>query len=471
VLHIPSVITIVADGARPDTLTSAIDAGQLPALRRIREEGSLHTLSTVFPSVTGPAYAPFLTGRHPGSVGLPGLRWYDRARSACSWPAYARSYVGAEMRRMDSDLDAASRTMFELAGSSIGALNVIGRGLPVRQRLGRGTSFVARTAVTHFRGNVAGWLDIDRDIGDEMVRRIRAERPQYVFAAFTGIDKASHARGHAAPLVLDAMRIVNDMVARIRDDAERAGRWDATHIWVVSDHGHSPVLQHEDTAGFVKTLGYRVLAHPFVFTRRPEVAVMVSGNAMAHLYVDLEQRERRFWDALAPSWESLADALLARDSVDVMLLPLSRTSCEIRSRTRGRALLTWTDTDYSYHPQTGDPLGVGELESLSANESHAVTMESDYPDALVQIAKLAACARSGDIILSAARDWDLRARFEPIPHVSSHGALHREHMLVPLNTNRQVMGKPRRTVDIMPSACRILHVDPGCVEGNAFVID
>ena len=29
-----------------------------------------------------------------------------------------------------------------------------------------------------------------------------------------------------------------------------------------------------------------------------------------------------------------------------------------------------------------------------------------------------------------ARDWDLRSRFEPIPHVSSHGALHREHMHV-----------------------------------------
>ena len=30
----------------------------------------------------------------------------------------------------------------------------------------------------------------------------------------------------------------------------------------------------------------------------------------------------------------------------------------------------------------------------------------------------------------------LSARYEPIPHVSSHGALHREHMLVPLLLNR-----------------------------------
>jgi hypothetical protein len=72
------------------------------------------------------------------------------------------------------------------------------------------------------------------------------------------------------------------------------------------------------------------------------------------------------------------------------------------------------------------------------------------------IAHLVASPRSGDIILSAARDWDYRARYEPIPHVSSHGALHREHMLVPLLLNRPPVGVPRRTVDVMPSALAAL---------------
>src|SRR5690348_6243120 len=133
-------------------------AGHLPALARLREEGTLHTITTVFPSVTGPAYAPLLTGRHPGSVGLPGLRWFDRSRRATAWPAYARSYVGMEMRRVDRDLAPEARTMFELASSSLGALNVIGRGLPRGARIGHGPAFVARAAFTHFRGDVRGWL-------------------------------------------------------------------------------------------------------------------------------------------------------------------------------------------------------------------------------------------------------------------------------------------------------------------------
>ncbi|MEO7217568.1 MAG: alkaline phosphatase family protein, partial [Gemmatimonadaceae bacterium] len=64
-----SVIIVLADGARPDILAAAIASGELPALSRMRDEGGMRTITTVFPSVTGPAYAPFLMGMHPGSVG------------------------------------------------------------------------------------------------------------------------------------------------------------------------------------------------------------------------------------------------------------------------------------------------------------------------------------------------------------------------------------------------------------------
>jgi hypothetical protein len=106
---------------------------------------------------------------------------------------------------------------------------------------------------------------------------------------------------------------------------------------------------------------------------------------------------------------------------------------------------------------------------MNADAAYEATIDSDYPDAVVQIAHLAGAARSGEIILSAARDWDFRARFEPIPHFSSHGALHREHMLVPLVTNRPVMRRPRRTVDVMPSALAALGLPiPSGLDGQPF---
>jgi len=460
---------IIADGVRSDVLARSIDNGQLPALAALRDEGSLSTITSAFPSVTGPAYAPFIMGRYPGSVGLPGLRWYDRSRRVARLSGHSRSYVGAEMRFVDRDIDKASPTIFELAKPSMGALSVIARGLRRRERIGRSAAFIARAAATHFRGDVPGCLAIDRNVGDEVARRLRTRRMKFAFAAFTGIDKASHAAGQDAPIVAEAMRIVDDTVAQIRSDAERDGRWNRMQLWVGSDHGHSPVRDHEDLTGLLAGWGYTTLAHPWAFNASADVAVMVSGNAMAHLYLNLEQKARPWWPALGEKWRELAASVLSRESVDLMILPTSSSSCEVHSRSRGMARLVWKESVYSYAPESGDPLDIGQQESLDDRGAYDATIESDYPDGLVQIAQLAGSPRSGDIILSAARDWDYRARYEPIPHVSSHGALHREHMLVPLLLNRPPSLTPRRTVDVMPSALAALGIAaPKTLDGVSF---
>ncbi|MDQ6688891.1 MAG: alkaline phosphatase family protein, partial [Gemmatimonadota bacterium] len=463
------VVMIIADGVRPDVLARSMDAGQLPALAALRDEGSLSTITSAFPSVTGPAYAPFIMGRYPGTVGLPGLRWFDRSRRIARLAGHSRSYVGAEMRFVDRDIDRASPTIFELAKPSMGALSVIGRGLRRRDRIGQSAAFVARAAATHFRGNIEGWLAIDREVGEDVARCLRTRRMKFAFVALTGIDKTSHAAGQDAPIVGEAMRIVDDTVAQIRSDAERDGRWNKMHLWVGSDHGHSAVREHEDLAGLLVEWGYSTLTHPWAFNASADIAVMVSGNAMAHLYLNLDQRSRPWWPGLGERWGELAQSLLARESVDLLILPTSPSSCEIHSRVRGMARLAWAESAYSYTPESGDPLAIGNRQSLDDRAAYDATIESDYPDALVQIAHLAASPRSGDVLLSASRDWDYRAKYEPIPHVSSHGALHREHMLVPLLLNRRPSRSPRRTVDVMPSALAALGIAaPKTLDGISF---
>jgi hypothetical protein len=469
-----SVVILVADGARPDTLAAAMDAGTLPALSRLRSEGGMHVVTSVFPSVTGPAYAPFLMGRYPGPVGLPGLRWFDRARTAASFPHWSRSYVGTEVRKVDRDLDPGAPTLFELARPSIAALSPIGRGLRARDHEGHSVGFGLRAARTHFRGDLDGWLDIDRAVGARMAARIRRERPAFAFCALLGVDKTSHSAGHAAPIVGGALRIVDETAARIRDGAERDGTWDAMHLWIVSDHGHSPVTAHEDLAGLLRSWKLGVIAHPWVYGAGRDAAVMVSGNAMAHVYLEIGHRNgdrsRPWWPSLAPRWSWMAERLLERTSVDLMLLPHSEHECEVRARDRGSARVTVAAGRYAYRPGTGDPLGIGPHESLTADEAYAVTSGSDYPDAIVQVANLAGSARAGEVILSAARGWDFRARWEPIRHLSSHGALHREHMQVPLLMNRPAARTPRRTVDVMPSVLSALGKPvPAGLDGTAFL--
>ena len=463
------VIVLLADGARPDTLAAAMDAGALPAIARLRTEGAMHELTSVFPSVTGPAYAPLLMGRFPGGVGLPGLRWFDRARTACSFPDYSRSYVGYQAGAIDEDLDPAAPTIFELVHDSVAALSVITRGLPRHRQLAAlGLRSAVRAVNTHFRGDLDRWLEVDRDVARSLVAHVTDDAARFVFAAFMGVDKSSHAGGHHSGRVLEALRIVDDAVAALRERLEASGEWQDTWLWVTSDHGHSRVRQHEDLAALVEQQGFRVLAHPWVFRMRPNAAVMVSGNAMAHIYLQLDRRERPFRDQLGDEGTTLADFLLARDSVDLLILPTDHHGAEVRSR-EGAAEIRATGGRYSYARRTGDPLGVGcDLKEVHGNDAHDAMRATDYPDGVVQIARLAGSSRAGDLILSAARDWDFRARYEPIPHLSAHGALHREHMMVPFVTSRPLVRAPRRTADLMPTALAALgHTIPPGLDGES----
>lgn len=459
-----SVIVLVADGLRVDTLDRAIEGGKVPALARLRDEGALTAVTSVFPSVTGPAYTPFLLGRFPGSVGLPGLRWYDRTRKLPRMPGHSRSYVGPEMRFVDSDLDPAAPTLFELVPSSLAAMNVIGRGLRRTERIGHGIRFIVRTGLTHFRGDVRGWLAIDRDIAERFAKGIAESNPAFSFAALTGIDKTSHASGHDSALTAEALEIVDQTVAVIRADSERTNRWDDTHLWVVSDHGHSPVSRHEDLAQLVRECGFATISHPWAARFSPEVAVMVSGNAMAHIYVGLRHRHQT-----ESQREVIRSLLLSRASVDLVLIP-GEGQCEIQGAERGRALLTTHNHSLSYEPLSGDPLGIGAHRHISADQAYDITRNTEYPDALVQISHLAQSSRTGDVIVSAAPGWDFRARYEPIPHVSTHGSLRREHMLVPLLTNRPPRISPRRTTDVMPSVLVALGLPvPRELDGVSFL--
>ena len=468
------VILLVADGARFDTIDAAtrdVSSNVLPALTKLRAEGALHPVTTAFPSVTGVAYAPFLTGRFPGPAGLPGLRWLDRSRARCRRFPYARSYLGAEMRHLDGDLDPSHPTLFELAPSRFNAMSMLGRGAGRRERIGRDAGTLVRAAFTHWSGTVNGWIALDAHVARESIRHIIARRPEFACIAMLGLDKASHSDGHDSAVAGRALETIDAAAAELRDALERAGRWEETQLWIVSDHGHSPVRAHDDLAERARAAGHRVLAHPWLLARRADVAVMVGGNAMAHLYVELERRQRAGWSALRERWEPMVQALLARDSVDLVILPHDGEQAEVRTRDRGSARIGYVDGRYSYHTVDGDPLRAGcELEHVTALDAFDLFADGDYPDAVVQIAQLASSTRAGDIIVSATPGWDFRERWEPIRHVSTHGSLHRDHMLVPLLVSRPVRGAPRRTADVMPSALAALGLSAvGGLDGTSFM--
>ncbi|MBA3917615.1 MAG: hypothetical protein C0516_03400 [Gemmatimonas sp.] len=466
------LLLVVADGVRPDVLAEEMAGGRLPALRALAVRGGLHTVSASFPSVTGPAYVPFLMGRHPASAGLPGLRWFDRQRSLRWAAAPARSYAGIDIWQVDRDVHAHLPTVFEMAQPSLSAMSMLGRGVS-HGHVGRSVAWMLRAAPSHFRGDLFGWQRVEQRATAAFFRRFSAVRPRISVLALTSPDKFAHKYGPHAPAVRQALADIDMAVTTAHTIAAR-DVWSAPlHVWVVGDHGHAPVTQHEDLHAWLESRGLRVLAHPQLFVSRPDVALMVGGNAMAHLYLHPEERARRWWSSHAARWEETRQALLRREAVDLVVVADNTEQLRVAHAARGEARIVCDSARqrWSYDASGGDPLQLGGSHAdLDRDAAWELTTRSPYPDAVVQLALLAPAPRSGDIIVSASAGWDLRARYEPVAHRSTHGALLREQMDVPLLLDLPVQRQPQRTTDVVPSALdllRIPHTQPW--DGRSFL--
>ena len=97
----------------PTRSTRRWTVARFPRSRGCATKGGLHTVTSCFPSVTGPAYAPFLMGRFPGSdrTARPslvrsrarGLHAFPTTRGATSAIRWARSTAtSTPMRRRSS---------------------------------------------------------------------------------------------------------------------------------------------------------------------------------------------------------------------------------------------------------------------------------------------------------------------------------------------------------------------------------
>lgn len=469
------LLVVVADGVRPDILRQEIERGSLPELARLMRAGALHTVSTSFPSVTGPAYTPFVMGRHPAAAGLIGLRWFDRSRTIPWSIGQSRSYAGMDIWRLDADIDRDIATVFELAPPSLAGMMMIGRGATAG-RVGRGLWWSVRATMVHYRGSMMGWLGIERAATNEFLKRFAAVRPRLSMLAIATPDKFSHAYGYDSPQVRSAIQDVDNAIARARAIADAGGWGDTLHVWVVSDHGHAAVSQHDDLHGWLNALGHRVIAHPRLHVRKADVALMVSGNAMAQLYLEPERRARTWWPALENRWQPVLKGLLQRPSVDLVAVAISAESVRVHHATRGVADITRIGSGggarWDYLAHDGDPLALGGTHTgLDEHAAWEAAQASPYPDSLLQLSTLVPSARSGDMIVSAAVGWDLRSRFEPMPHVSTHGALLREQMEVPLLLDVATARAPQRTTDIVPSALALLGIDAVDSHGQPLLFD
>jgi Type I phosphodiesterase / nucleotide pyrophosphatase len=447
-------VCVLLDGVRADVLRALLDRGDLPNLARwVIEPGGMTSGTTVFPSTTGVAYIPFLFGRYPGPSNVPGIRWFDRTGLPGGlidrWRA-ARSYCGPQADSINSDI-AAGPSIFELVPESLAICTPITRGLargahlmPVRRAV--------LGAAAHFFGSYPA---LDRAVANTWIAVAR--RPwRFLFVVFPGPDGLTHLHDPAHPKVLASCRQIDRALGDFLRRAITSGEPPA--LFVVADHGASPVREHRDVALELEAIGVPTIRHPMhVWRRRARAAVMVSGNGAAHVYLlesagqaDLVERLIRLPGVALGAYRD------ARDGVVV-------------ARGHLRAHLTEHDGQVTYQPLLGDPLGLGHQHIVDDRELLARSRLTEFPDAPRQLLQLMASPRSGDVVLAAERGADFRGPWELPQHRSGHGSLIADHMLVPIASSLPLPEAPVRTVDLMPTMLEALGVPvPAGLDGVPF---
>ena len=471
--HFKRFIFILIDGAPYEIFNALIENDDLPNIKKhVIDRGSLNKAISVFPSTTGPAFIPFFMGLYPGTANIPGIRWLSKSKfhnpHRFKRPGIC-SYMGLDGLRFESDLPPDSPTLFNFFSPVSNIYNLLARGCPPAKNLTRWVKPFAYT-YAHFSHR---WRFVNR-IAARRLHEAAEAGDKFVMCLFPAVDTFSHLTNIRSPQVLQTYREIDTAIGKLVDILQKANTLEETLILITSDHGMSDTHTHIDIPRHLDDGGWRCLHYPKVWRQDTVSASMVSGNGMTHLYFKNKSNEKEWGERT--SFEKLCQmgvisSLIELEGLgfvagqgetgDIIVQSQSgqgRISCHSQHtdhKNRESETLTFKYEDsqrFSYQFTGTDPLGYGtHYKNLSSRETLRKTYDSPYPDGIVQLWQIFKSERTGDLVLSAASGYDLRARYEIPKHHATHGALLAEHLHIPLATSYPIAEQHIRSVDIFPT--------------------
>lgn len=465
------VLFYLLDGARPDMLQDLMTAGMLPHLKQLTDEGAFRIATTCFPSTTGPAYLPFLTGHFPGTMNIPGIRWFDKHEfKRTRWNKMAmRSYCGPEAKWFNSDMPEDKASLFDLMGDSYNLYNMITRNIPEQNDLGnKGKNWLYTRA--HF---LKRHHPVDLQGHERIMSFLKSGRDfDFLFAVFPSVDWDSHYHHIRDTRTVEAYKIADQSIGEVRSTLEQKGMWEDTLFLLTSDHGLTPTEHHFDLGDWMTDQGLNSVSYPVIWRRNPKSAVMISGNSFGSIHLLNHPGSHVLRDAAIRNYfgQERITELLQQDAVDFISYRADQTGAFFIQNRQGKARIEVEGDRFSYHPITADPFSLGSVSVNGHREALEATFHSEYPDALVQITDLFKSRRAGDIIVSAKNGYDLRDFWEYPEHKGSHGSLHRENIHVPLICNQKGWAAhAARTADLFPTLLKWMNKSIPVNQGTSLI--
>ncbi|MCP5463858.1 MAG: alkaline phosphatase family protein [Deltaproteobacteria bacterium] len=386
-------IIILADGARPDVLNEEMAKGNLPNMADyFAAKGTNKSMLTCFPSTTGPAYLPYVTGCFPGTCNVPGIRWFDKphyAKSGWGFKSF-RSYCGPETMFLDSDMNPKIKTAWEVFPQSKSIFNGVTKGIKKGHDLTSG----GRIWHYYYAHMTDRWSYIDRVASHTMTKMIASKDFDFAFVVFPSVDEYSHRSSVFHDRVRKAYQEIDSYIGKMREDLRRVGLEEETLVFVVADHGLSDTHSHFDVGPWLEQeKGLRTFYYTNIAKFKFDAASMVSGNGMVHLYFKGQEgwKGRKCFEEI--SHESLLlDELRIHPAVALVATQGANSAIHVQTeKGHGSFRYDLARDQILYEFDRDDPLGIfkgGEAvlsNGFSMRESLASFYDSYFPDVFCQL--------------------------------------------------------------------------------------
>jgi len=462
-MNFSKYIFILLDGIPYHILDYLIKNDALPNIKKyIIQKGCFKKATSVFPSTTGPAYFPFFTGQYPGTINMPGIRWFSKKnykKFDFKSPGLC-SYMGIDGFNFTKALNIKD-SIFNKFEKSYNIYNHIKPLLNKRYDLTKNSKLLDYFYAYFFHK----WSFIDTK-AFKYTLKVLDNNFDFISVLVPGIDEYAHLYGVDSNIVLNEYINIDKHIGILCEKLIAKNLFDKTLLIISSDHGLTNTHTHIDFEKRIDALAYKTLSFPNVFRPKVKSATMVSGNSMLNFYIKKDIKswgQRLFYEELEQ--KGIIGKIFSIDGIDIVAAESIDGSIVVISK-HNIAKIRHKESLISYEFQGElDPLEYNKkFNNLTYREALIKTYNTKYPDALMQLIQIFKSERAGDLIVTAKEGFDLRARFEINQHFASHGSLLDKHINVPFISNYNFKTDFIRTVDIYPSALALLGFDTSYLE-------
>jgi Type I phosphodiesterase / nucleotide pyrophosphatase len=464
-----TVTYILIDGLSADLFNKALSAGQLPFLQSVMQQSTyVRNGISSFPTMTGYAFYPFITGVDACESGIYGLRWFDKKRQI----GQLRNYVGRTNVQMNHDIRSDVKTVFDLADPNEYTCSI-------NTYMNRGVKESIKTGYAHTTAKYEGRLWVshlknlpllgkyiapdhfqhEQDVTDIAMDQLRFN-PKVQWITYPSPDAYNHVNG-TTKTYSDLLIFIDQKIASLVAASKSLGQKERAFI-IVSDHGISDVHTNIDVCPLLHDKGLQIergdAAIVYTSQLKTEASTLnnldgyfvINGNLSAYLYFKdngkwagkMTSQQLQNFKTKSGKTLNLPQELCSIDGVELALYLESKDKVIVQSSS-GRSSIQRRDNTFSYIVESGsDPLQYAADTHTSALVntgfiSDTLWFQSSintlYPDGLYRIYQLVTKEKSGDITILSKSGYDFAKDYETIVknYKGGHGGLRKEIITVP----------------------------------------